>query len=56
MDMNSFLEKLDQYSTDQIKDIQFKFEKDIYFTYVMKPEFHDAVLKACELQLKRRMN
>jgi hypothetical protein len=56
MDINSILEKLDQYSIQQIKDIQFKFENNIYFTYESKPEFHDAVLKACELQLNKRMH
>ncbi len=56
MDINSILEKLDDYSIQQIKDIQFKFENNIYFTYESKPEFHDAVLKACELQLNKRMH
>ena len=56
MDINSILEKLDQYSIQQIKNLKFNFENDVYFTYEVKPEFHDAVLKACDIQLNKRMH
>ncbi len=52
MTLDQALTSVKDKTLDQIKTLNFNLDHNIYFTLELKPEFHDAVLKACEIKIK----
>jgi len=51
MELDQALLKLSDKTLDQIKTIKFNLEQNVYYTYELKPDFHDNLLKACKILL-----
>lgn len=54
MELDQAILELQELETDKIKKIQFNLDHNIFYTLELKPDFHDTMLKACEILLNER--
>ncbi len=54
MELEKAIESLKEYTRPQVEALQFNLDKNIHFTLELKPEWHDTMLKACDIVLSER--